>query len=297
MIFKEFSNQSDSITSGPLNNLLNGKLRSDLANQVINLFNSNKQSPLVQYIENRLKNPNIQPIENFVVNKVSQFNSYKKDPGIFAQLLEIHSADVGKGEVLLSLIAGKWEGGSDEGYDVLLPKLGKIELKFLDAFSPAANVACGSSFKKVLEGGKFLEIIKKIATTLHTDPSILKSLVSGADIDYILKKSFDEVLNGTDISHNTIMIFLKCIKTAESKRIDYFSKGGITYKDFSSSIVEALHNSVGDVDHVMFLGKQIGAGSTQDGLYFILPKASIRPEMLYRVYDNRVKIAPFERSI
>lgn len=271
MLLKEYLQYNES-----LENYLD--LRSETNKEIISIINSNKTSLLVQFIIKRMKNPNMK-MQDYKIQKIDRLKAYTFDPETFELFKNITSGDIGKGEVIISLLGGKWNGGTENGFDVVIPQLGKVEMKHLGKFERSSNVPLGSAKTKTIDGSDFYNLIKEMVIAIRSNPSIIKGLLNFDEMDYFINNTLGEMSN-EQLETNSIKILGRLLRKAGNK----FNT--VSINRLKVAMENVLKTALGNADFIMFLG--------DPGLYYILPKKSLRYYMFYRIYNkNRIKIAPF----
>lgn len=300
MEFKTFNKIHQVLTeSTKVENTLNEKLRPKLAEEVMKLLNSYSHSPLSRYIIQRIHNPDTTDTQKLEIGKVGNLDSYKKDKTLYDQLLQVKSGDIGPGEVLVSLTLGDWAGGTKGDYDVTIPKIGNVEVKFLTPFAKSTNVPMGSAAKKRLIHTDIPVIFNGIVDIIRKTPTILKRYLTQNEMEYFIDESIDQLEGNSDVSTNSLRLIGRILKSAKNQGDKTFEKHDLSFERLKSAMVNTLQLSMGDAEYVMFIGDKIesdgsGTGEEVGGKYYIMPREDIKYYMFYRIYDgDRIKIAPF----
>ena len=300
MIFKQYSTYKDLLKENTnFHSVFGNSIKPEFSNKRIKIFSDQSHSPLVKKIKQRLENPSLN-LENYKINTVSQLQSYNLDSTVFDLLLNIKDNGVGPGEILISLLSGKWIGGTQKGNDVIINGVGPVEVKYLDNFTSSCNVPMGSSENKNLENSRFLEFIYNFGKIIKSKPEYLKSSLSNIELDYFINNVLDQIYNPSkNLSTQSIRLIGKFLRN--NKNQELINKG-YNFKTYVSFMEESLKNSVGESKYIFFLGNKneitddINNPSVQKGgMYYILPVEKLKYYMFYRIYKKtRVDIAPFQ---
>lgn len=291
MLFRKYNKIKDLLCENVLQQTLQKTLREDLVNQVLDILQKNPTSPLSQYIIKRIENPKT-PVQKFETNKLDTVSAYNLDPIVYEELKNVTSTDVGPGEVVIALVGGTWTGGHNGNYDVILPKYGKVEIKYLGPIAHSTNVPTGSSNAKTLEKSEFFAFIHQLGQFIKSDPRVLKGLLSPEDLHDFLQTGLDELVDTSkSLSTRNLRSVGKILRNGKA----IFSKQKFSFEAFKKYMEDALLTAVGDCQYILFLGEKTEQdGTVKPGQYFLMPKSSLKYWMFYRTYDgNRVKIAPF----
>jgi hypothetical protein len=263
---------------------------------------ANQHSPLTKFIIGRATNPEAYPPQKFDVRKVGTIEACKLDPVVYDLLLNVTDNGVGPGEVLISLVAGTWKGGNQGDYDVYLPELGKVEVKYLNPFAHSTNVPLGSSHKKIVANTDFEKIVGEIGSLIRSTPEILKGKLNPPEMDYFIRQTMDQIFNvERNLSTNSLRLIARLLRNCEKAGEKAFSSKGITFQKLSKAMEDAIHNAIGPAPYLMFIGDRTIAGpdvyspsTVNKGQYYIMPKSDVRYYMVYRMYKHeRIKMAPF----
>jgi len=277
---------------------LESNIRPNLVHDVMKILNDNPNSPLVQYIIKRTKNPNSVVPQNFKISQVGTLDSYKLDPDVFNKLIDVTAGDVGPGEILIALTAGKWIGGTGGDTDVLLDGIGNVEIKYLGPFAHSTNVPFGSGKQRLIDGTDFDVVTRSVAKIAKNNPSILKNNLEPAEVKHFIDDVIDQIfIFDENLSTNSLRIIGRLLRNAEKNGDTVFSSKGLTFDRLKKSMETAIKEAVGDAEYLMFLGEQndpTKEGAVLEGRYYIMPKDDVKYYMFYRIYKNsRIKIAPF----
>lgn len=302
MKFNEYEKIYEALTQEALQAVLQKTLRPELVAQVMAILNANSQSPLVQFILGRAIDPTKNPPQQFVKRQVGTVQAYKLDPNVYKLLMEVKAGDVGPGEVLIALIGGTWKGGTGGDYDVMLPNVGQVEIKYLGPFAHSTNVPMGSAEAKRIVDTDFAKVIEEVGKLIKANPNVLKGRLQPAEINYFLSETIDQIfIWDENISTNSLRLIGRLLRNSEKSGAKDFSSKGITFARFTKAMEDALKSAVGSAPFIMFLGEKIERSddpmvpsTVHDGQYYIMPKEDMRYYMFYRIYKNeRIKIAPF----
>lgn len=282
-----------------LQRVMNEKLRPALAEEVMKLLKSYSSSPLARYIIRRLHNPDMEDGQTLEIDKVGDLDIYKKDKMLYEALLDVKSGDIGPGEILAGIALGEWTGGEGGDYDIILPDIGKVEVKYLTPFAKSTNVPMGSAAKKRLINTDIPEVNNLVAQVVREKPEILKRYLTEDEMEYFIDETIDQLEGNGNMSTNSIRLVGRILRGAERQGDNSFSDRKVTFDRFKFALENTLHAAMGDAEYIMFIGTKIdddnkGIGEEVGGKYYIMPKENIRYYHFYRIYDgDRIKIAPF----
>jgi hypothetical protein len=302
MKFNNYAKIYESVSQDALMGILQQTLNPKIVSQVMAILLAHQQSPLTQFILGRVTDPEKNPPQKFDVKKLGTVEAYKLDPVVYNLLLHVIDNGIGPGEVLIALIGGVWKGGTQADYDVLLPDIGKVEVKYLNPFAHSTNVPLGSSEEKNIENTEFSKIVAEIGTIIRATPEVLKGKLNPEEMDYFIRQTIDQIFNtDKNLSTNSIRLIARILRNSEKQGGKEFSQKGITFSKLSKSMEDAIHAAIGDSPHLMFIGDRIipsgnllVPGKVEGGQYYIMPKEDVKYYMLCRMYKHeRIKIAPF----
>jgi hypothetical protein len=302
MKFNNFAKIYESVSQDALQGILQQTLNPNIVSQVMSILLSHQQSKLTQFILGRASDPEKNPPHKFEIKKLSTLEAYKLDPVVYDRLLHVVDNGIGPGEVLIALVGGTWKGGTQANYDVLLPEIGKVEIKYLKPFAHSTNVPLGSSHDKNVENTEFSKIVEEIGNIIRSTPQVLKGKLNPDEMDYFIRQTIDQIFNSDkNLSTNSIRLIARILRNAEKQNSKEFSQRGITFSKLTKSMNEAIHKALGDSPYLMFIGDRtipsgnlLVPGKVEYGQYYIMPKEDVKYYMLCRMYKHeRIKIAPF----
>jgi hypothetical protein len=265
--------------------------------KLLEIFKKYNSSPLYEKIKNKIKLN--KEIEKLKIYTISYFESYNLDRMLFSELLNVKENGVGPGEILISLLFGKWSGGTNNQYDCLINNLGKCEVKYLGPFVASSHVPFGSAENKNLLNGEFLNFLKSFYSFIKNNFHLLKGKLSSYGLNYFITKTFKELENGKLTTKS-----IRLIATIFKQNIPELISTNFTLKKYIELIEKSFMNSIGESSHVIFLGyKNIITNDINDpsqkrgGIYLVVPKDKIKYYMFYKMYDGyRMEISPLAKE-
>jgi hypothetical protein len=192
---------------------------------------------------------------------------------------------------------GHWEGGTGGDFDVLLPEIGKVEIKYLGPFAKSTNVPFGSGYDRRIADTDFEKLITSLYNIARTDPNIIRQLLTEAEASYFFGKTFGQLYeDNNNLTTKSLRLIGRLLRNSDSKG-GKLKENGLTFERMKLSMEKCLKDAIGEAQYILFLGERTdpnSEGVILKGQYYLMPREKVKYWMFYRIYKNdRIKIAPF----
>ncbi len=248
MNFRSYNKFFDILTESTtkLQRVMNDKLRPKLAEEVMKLLKSYSSSPLSRYIIRRIHNPEMEESQKLKIRKLDDLQIYKKDKILYDALKDVKSGDIGPGEILIGITLGEWTGGEGGDYDIVLPDIGKTEVKYLAPFAKSTNVPMGSAAKKRLVNTDIPEVLNIVAQVVRDNPKILKRYLTEDEMEYFIDETIDQLEGNGNMSTNSLRLVGRILKSSERQGDVAFRERKVTFDRFKYALENTLKAAMGD---------------------------------------------------